>query len=162
FNSDVDSIAFGVPGTKLANLFFVSHTDEASPGTGSELTMIDVATLQRVAIATGGTRGDELKASADGRLFISQSHQVDVLNPIQPPHVSSTNPPPQGIVSLPLGTMTVTFDQDMLADDASDPHSILNPANYHLTGDASGPVAINSVVYDAASRTATLSFDNLN
>src|SRR5262249_40020966 len=109
FGSDVDSIAFGPAGAKLANLLFVSHTDEALPGAGSELTMIDVVTLKQVALATGGTRGDEIKVSADGRVFISQSHQVDVLNPVQPPHVASTNPPPQGIVALPLGTVGITF-----------------------------------------------------
>ncbi|HWY88731.1 MAG TPA: pre-peptidase C-terminal domain-containing protein, partial [Gemmataceae bacterium] len=160
--SDVDAIAFGQPGTKLANLLFVSHTDAASPGAGSELTMIDVATLQQVALASGGTRGDEIKTSADGRVFISQSHQVDVLNPIQPPHVAGTNPPPQGIVSLPLGSVSVTFDEDMLVGDPTDPHAVVNPANYQLTGDNSGAVTITSVSYDAATRTALLEFNNPN
>ena len=162
FASDVGSIAFGQPGTKLANLLFVSHTDAAVPGGGSELTMIDPSTLQQVALATGGTRGDEIKTSADGRIFISQSHQVDVLNPIQPPHVASTNPPAQGIVSLPLGSVSVTFDEDMFVGSASDPHGVINPANYTLTGDNSGPVTITSVSYDAGSRTALLEFNNLN
>src|SRR5262249_24502740 len=44
----------------------------------------------------------------------------------------------------------------------TDPHSVLNPANYTLTGDASGPVTIRSVTYHAAGRTAVLTFDALN
>src|SRR5262249_27173884 len=142
FDSDVDSIAFGLPGSKLEGLLFVSHTSEASPGAGTELTMVDLATLQQVAVATGGTRGDEIKTAPDGRVFLSQSHQVDVLNPVRPPHVASTNPPPQGVVSLPFGQLNVTFDEDMLAGDPTDPHSVLNPANYTLAGDETGPVTI--------------------
>src|SRR4029077_8294929 len=53
FGSDVDSIAFGLPGSNLAGLLFVSHTDDSLPGSGSELTMVDLATLQQVAVATG-------------------------------------------------------------------------------------------------------------
>ena len=124
--------------------------------------MIDVATLHQVAVALGGTRGDEIKTSADGRIFISQSHQVDVLNPIQPPHVASTNPPPQGIVSLPLGTVSVTFDEDMFVGDPTNPHAVVNPANYQLAGDNSGMVTITSVTYSASTRTALLEFNNPN
>ena len=83
--------------------------------------MVDLATLKQVAVATGGTRGDEIKTSADGRVFISQSHQVDVLGPILPPQCPSTNPPPQGIVALPLGSISVTFDEDMLTGDPPTP-----------------------------------------
>src|SRR5262249_10776191 len=84
------------------------------------------------------------------------------LNPVRPPHVASTNPPLQGVVSLPFGLLSVTFDEDMLAGDPTDPHSVLNPANYTLDGDETGPVPITSVTYDPASRTALISFDNLN
>src|SRR5207244_3293201 len=97
-----------------------------------------------------------------GRVFISQSHQIDVLNPVRPPHVASTNPPAQAIIALPLGSVSVTFDEDMFIGDASDPHSLLNPANYQLFGDNNAAVTVTSVNYDAASRTATLNFDNLN
>ena len=46
--------------------------------------------LRRVAVARGGTRGDAIKTSANGRVFISQSHQIDVLQPVTAPHVLST------------------------------------------------------------------------
>ncbi len=162
-DSDVDSIAFGQAGSQLAGLMFVSHTDAALPGdAGSELTMIDLATLQQVAVATGGTRGDEIATSSDGRVFISQSNEVDELELVQPPHVASTNPPAQGVVALPLGTISITFDQNMFVGNASNPNSVLNPTNYSLVGANSGPVTFTSITYDAPSRTVTLTFDNLN
>ena len=124
--------------------------------------MIDLATLQQVALATGGTRGYLVTTSSDGRVFISQSHQVDVLNPIEPPLVANTNPPPQSIVALPLGSVTVTFNEDMLVGQASNPHSVLNPANYQLIGSQFGAVTFTSITYNATTRTVTLNFDNLN
>jgi CARDB/Putative Ig domain len=159
FDADVDSIAFGVPGSKLDGLLFVSHTNEAVPGAGTELTMIDLATLKQVALATGGTRGDEIKTTADGRLLLSQSHQIDVLGPVTAPLVASVSPPPGADVALPLGSVSVTFDRDMLADDAFDPGSVLNPDNYHLQGDSAGFAPVRAVAYDPASRTAVLNFD---
>jgi hypothetical protein len=161
FDADVDSIAFGQPGSELDGLLFVSHDAEFEAGAGSQLTMVDLATLQQVPIASGGSRGDEIKTAADGRIFLSQSHQVDELKPLHAPRVASTNPPPDGITALPLGTISITFDQDMFSDSAPDPRSVTNPANYRLTGDQTGPITIRSVAYDARSRTAALSFDNL-
>ncbi|MGA2068563.1 MAG: CARDB domain-containing protein, partial [Thermoguttaceae bacterium] len=161
FTSDVDSIAFGVPGSALAGLLFVSHDQAADGSTGTDLSMVDLATLQQIAVATGGTRGDEIETTADGRVLLSQSLQVDVLNPALAPHVVSSNPPPQAEVALPLGSVSVTFDEDMLADNATDPNSVLNPANYSLIGDQQGRIAIQGITYDAASRTAVLTFDSL-
>ena len=123
--------------------------------------MVDLATMQTLAVATGGSRGDEIKTTPDGRVLLSQSLQVDVLGPVTAPLVLAVNPPPSSVVSLPLGSISVTFDQDMLADDLTDPGSVLNPSNFVLTGDSSGAVAIQSVVYDTATRTAVLSFDAL-
>ena len=100
FDSDIQSIAFGQQGTALENLLFVSHDDAPNtpPGTvattPSELTMVDVATLQQVAVAQGGTRGFAVLATTDGRVLISQSHEVDVLEPVVPPAVIAVNPPP--------------------------------------------------------------------
>src|SRR5207249_2650403 len=48
FDADVDSIAFGLPGSRLEGLLFVSHTDAAVPEAGTELTLVDLATLQQV------------------------------------------------------------------------------------------------------------------
>ncbi|HEX4609016.1 MAG TPA: putative Ig domain-containing protein, partial [Urbifossiella sp.] len=158
FDSDVGSIAFGQPGSELDGLLFVSHSDEATAGSGTSLTMIDLATLRQVTLATGGTRGGAIKTSADGRVFLSQSHQVDVLGPLTPPHVAAVNPPAGAVAALPLAGISVTFDADMLADDPADPHSVLNPNNYRLTGDSAGAVSVVGVAYDAASRTAVLTF----
>ena len=158
FTDDVDSIAFGLPGSTLDGLLFISHDEAISAGQGSELTMVDLATMQTLALATGGSRGDEIKTTPDGRVLLSQSHEVDVLGPVTAPQVVAVNPPPAAAVALPLGSISVTFDQDMLADDVTDPGSVLNPSNYVLQGDSAGLVPIQSVVYDAASRTAVLSF----
>ena len=86
FDSDIDSLAFGREGTVLEDLLFVSHNAGRVGSTGaaaqeSELTMVDVATLKRVALARGGTRGDVVFATSDGRVLISQTDQVDVLSP---------------------------------------------------------------------------------
>ncbi len=83
--------------------------------TPTELTMVDVTTLQQVAVAQGGTRGFDVLATSDGRLLISQSHEVDVLEPVVPPNVVAVNPPPNSIAALPLAFIDVTFDQDMFA-----------------------------------------------
>jgi len=157
--TDVDSIAFGLTGTTLAGLLFISHDEEARAGAGTELTMVDLATLQTVAIATGGSRGDEIKATPLGQILISQSHQVDILSPVQAPRVAGSNPPDGSTVGLPLGTISIIFDHDMYQGDPTDPRSVLDPANYQLIGDTAGPITIDSLVYDAASRTAVLTFD---
>jgi hypothetical protein len=170
FDDDVDSLAFGQDGTALQNLLFISHNDGTASGgrqpAGSVLTMVDLArvghgSVQTVNVATGGSRGDVVKTTADGRVLLSQSLQIDVLSPLVAPRVAHINPPPDATVILPLDGIGVTFDSDMQQGDPADPHSVLNPANYQLIGDTVGPVAVRAVNYDAASRTASLSFDAL-
>ncbi|MFO7898428.1 MAG: CARDB domain-containing protein, partial [Planctomycetota bacterium] len=102
-SADVDSIAFGRAGTDLEGLLFVSHN-------GGRLTMADVATLRRVELASGGSRGDVVATTADGRVLVSQSEQIDVFNPVSAPVVVATNPPADGVVALPLPVIAVTFD----------------------------------------------------
>ena len=118
--------------------------------------MVDVATLQQVAVAQGGTRGFDLLATADGRLLISQSHEVDVVEPVVPPGVAAVNPPAGAVTALPLAFIDVTFDQDMYAGPAGDSSSVTDPANYALVGQATGAATIQSVRYDPATRTALL------
>ena len=62
-------------------------------------------------------------------------------------------------MALPFGAVSVVFDEDMLADSATDPASVLNPANYSLTGLNQGPITIDGVTYNAANRTTVLTFD---
>ena len=103
-----------------------------------------------------------LTATRDGRVLLSQTNEIDVISPIQPPRVASTDPPPDAVVALPLGEISVTFDHDMLADGpATDPGSVLNLANWTLTGASSGAVPVQKVTYNQASRTAVLTFDSL-
>ena len=167
FDSDIQSIAFGQQGTYLENLLFVSHDDAPNtPGgtvapTPSELTMVDVTTLQQVAVAQGGTRGFDVLATSDGRLLISQSHEVDVLEPVVAPNVVAVNPPPDSIAALPLAFIDVTFDQDMFAGSASDVSSVTDPANYTLVGQSAGAATIETVHYNPATRTALLVISGL-
>src|SRR5262249_9473117 len=115
-----------------------------------------VTTLRQIALAQGGTRGDVVLALRDGRVLLSQSHQVDVIIPITPPTVVGTNPPSGAIAALPLGVISVIFDQDMLAGDAADPASVVNPDNYVLIGLSGVRTVVRQVTYDAAARTALL------
>ncbi len=155
--SPADSLAFGEPCSILGGLLFISNNDPAGPKTGS-LTMVDLSTLRRLDVATGGTRGDVVRTTADGRILVSQSNQVDVLSPLRAPQVTRTNPPPGATVALPRGSLTITFDSDMFVGDSSSPGSVLNPANYELVGNTTGSQTIDSIRYDAAQRTATISF----
>ncbi len=140
-NAPVDSLAFGKQGTDLEGLLFISNNS-------GQLTMVDLATLQHIDIATGGSRGDIVKTTADGRVLLSQSHQIDVLKPIQNPHVIGTNPPSDATITQPLGSIAVTFDSDMFLGSASDSASVLNPDNYLLIGEINGEVPVLSVIYD--------------
>jgi hypothetical protein len=154
FDTPVDSIAFGRENTQLAGLLFVSENAGPLGSTGSRLIMVDLVTRQQVAVAQGGSRGDIVETTADGRVLLSLSNQVVVLNPEIAPRVLTT-------VALPRGSFSGTFDQDMFAGSASDPESVLNPANYHVTGVNAAAITIRAVVYDAHTRTAILTTDAL-
>ncbi len=165
FDSDIDSLAFGQSGTALENLLFVSHNAASQTSTGdvesdgSDLTMIDTATLRRVSVAQGGSRGDVVITTSDGRVLLSQSSQVDVLNPIVAPVVVATNPPNGAVAALPLPFVSVVFDQDMFVGDAANPASVVNLDNYVITSDTAGNPIIRSVVFDPDNRTALLTVE---
>src|SRR3546814_8039580 len=98
FDAPADSIAFGKTGTRLEGLMFVSHTagkvaDTGLAAEGSELTMVDVATLLRIAVASSGSRGAVVQATSDGRLLIRQSNQDDVVSPVTITTAVATHPP---------------------------------------------------------------------
>src|SRR5262249_55807289 len=84
-----------------------------------------------------------------------------VLNPVLPPVVVSTNPPPGGIAALPLTLLSVIFDQDMLVNNAGDPASAINPDNYVLAGSGGNRIVIRQITYDTASHTALLEVGGL-
>lgn len=137
----------------LAGLLFVTHTAGAD-GAASELTMIDLATGRQLAVAKGGTRGDAVTTTADGRVLVSQSRQVDVLTPRLAPSVVATNPPAGAVAALPLSLVTVTLDGDTFAGDPTDPGSVRNPANYVLHAATGADARVLGVTCDPATRTA--------
>ncbi|MCP4967960.1 MAG: hypothetical protein GY926_22335, partial [bacterium] len=163
FDSQIDSLAFGQLGTAIEDLIFVSHntgrvSDTGEVAEGSALTMIDQATRRSVDVAKGGTRGDVVITTTDGRVLLSQSNQVDVISPAYAPIVVATNPPLEAVVPLPLSVFTVKFDQDMFAGDPTSTASVANPDNYTLVGEVQGARDIVGVIYDAATRTALIRF----
>ena len=165
YNFAIDSIAFGKTGSVLAGLLFVSHNSGPVDSTGaasalSELTMVDVATLQQVALATGGSRGGVLITTSDGRVLISQTTEVDQISPAFAPQVVSTNPPNNAVTPLPVPYVEVTFSEAM-STDPSLAGNVLNAANYSLVGATEGTFAPQSVVYDAVTHSVLLAFGNL-
>ncbi len=67
-----NGLAFGQLNTPLASLLFATHVD-------GSVSMIDLVTGQAITIASGGQRGDFAHVGPDGRLYITQSDQIDVL-----------------------------------------------------------------------------------
>ena len=119
--------------------------------------MVDVATLQQVAVAQGGTRGFAVLATADGRLLISQSHEVDVLEPVVPPAVIAINPPPDGVDRrCRWRSSTSPSTRTCSPAPATDSSSVTDPANYTLVGQSTGAATIQSVRYNPSTRTALL------
>ncbi len=154
FDTPIDSLAFGQPGTELDGLLFVSHNS-------GELTLVDVDTLRTVTLAEGGSRGDVLFATSDGRVLLSQSGQVDILNPATSPLVVATNPPLDAVAALPMSMISVVFDQPMFVGDAQDSSSVTNPQNYDLVGEVAGEISVLHVGFDNDSLTALLTIDRL-
>nr|WP_013334799.1 CARDB domain-containing protein [Gloeothece verrucosa]ADN18050.1 YD repeat protein [Gloeothece verrucosa PCC 7822] len=155
FDLPVDSLAFGKKGTALEGLLFVSSNS-------GELLMVDLATRQSIKVAQGGSRGDNIETTKDGRLLISQSNQIDVFSPLLSPRISFTNPVSNDLVALPKGVLTVTFDSDMYVGEGTEMFSVLNRSNFSLIDDANHSINPHSVRYDAATRTAFLSYNALN
>ncbi|MEY8839986.1 Ig domain-containing protein, partial [Cribrihabitans sp. XS_ASV171] len=111
--------------------------------------------------AKGGTRGDVVTTTSDGRVLISQSNQVDVVSPAYSPIVVATNPPQDAVVPLPLSVLTVRFDQDMFAGDPTSTASVANAENYTITGSDGTEITPNAIVYDAANRLVLIKVANL-
>ena len=102
FDLPIDSLAFGKQDSELDNLLFISSNS-------GELLMVDLATRESLVLANGGSRGDLVETTEDGRLFVSQSGGVDVFSPLIAPQIAFTNPPSDGIVALPQGTGSSYF-----------------------------------------------------
>ena len=163
FDTPIDSIAFGQVDTALEGLLFVTHNTGDSgfgkfvaSGEDSELTLVDVATLRRVPVAQGGTRGDVVITTSDGKVLVSQSDSVDLLSPIQVPEIVATNPAEQTLVALPLGLISVTFSEDMFVGSGDELQSVINPGNYAVRGAGDEHPIVTEVRYHRDSRTAYL------
>lgn len=63
------------------------------------------------------------------------------------------------VTAVSITQLTVTFSEEMLAEG---PDSVTDPANYSLAGASNGSIAIDSVVYDDVSHTATLHLNGSN
>jgi len=153
----VDSIAFGFDGTDLEGLLFITSNSGV-------LTLVELASMNALPVAAGGTRGDIVRTTPDGRVLISQSHQIDVLSPVLAPRVLRSNPPPDAVVALPHSTISLTFDQPMNSQGsfaAAGQGSVFDAGQYRLVGAASGPAGIRNIAYDAPSRTVTLVLESL-
>ncbi len=160
-DTPADSIAFGRDGTALEGLLFISNHAPLGQTNGAPLVMVDLATLQRVNVASNGPLAEQLAITNDGRVLIAHSHQIDVIAPVTAPMIVATNPPDDTIVALPSNTITVKFDHDMLATEGAVAGSVLNAAHYELKGIAGNVVPVRSLAWDAATRTVALTFDAL-
>ncbi|MFN9747507.1 MAG: putative Ig domain-containing protein, partial [Betaproteobacteria bacterium] len=173
----VDSIAFGQAGSGLQGLLLASSNLPQRPTGGaagsalphtSAVWMVELASRRVVQLAQGGTRGETLLATPDGRVLVAQSSRIDEIAPIKAPRVVGASVGDGALVPLPLTQLAVAFDQPMWtgADgaDTRSPDSVLNPANYGLvaTGANAGrrlaPVAVR---WDAGTRSAVLTLPNL-
>ncbi|WP_158222635.1 CARDB domain-containing protein [Rhodopirellula sp. MGV] len=158
FDTPIDSIAIGIKDTPLEGLMFVTHNrgirGANSDNENSELTMVDLASLRQVPLASGGTRGDVVITSSDGNIYVSGSTSVDVLSPIQTPQIIATLPAEQTTTALPLGMIAVAFSEDMWVGDGMAVQSVINPGNYVIhSADGNDPV-VTGVRYHDATRTA--------
>ena len=155
YDSPIDSIAFGETGTQLENIIFVSDNS-------GKLHMVDTASLESITIAEGGSRGEIVETTPDGKVLVAQSNQIDIFNPVLSPDVKAINPAPGSTVALPQGKISITFDTDMFEGNIDDAASVFNPNNYQLIDFAGNIVNPLSVRYDNISRTALLEFNGID
>ncbi|MCI0535453.1 MAG: putative Ig domain-containing protein, partial [Verrucomicrobiales bacterium] len=154
---EAEGLAFGMPGTPTQDLLFVTHAS------GGALTIVDLVSLQRTEIAIGGGRGDFIHVNSEGRVFVTQTSQVSVFFPVVAPQVISTTPLPQASVTPIVNRASLTFNIDMLASNASDAASVLNPSNYTLKNTSTGQtLSIGLASYDPSRRTVNLNFESLS
>ena len=177
----VDSIAFGAAGTPLAGLLFASSnlpqrpvggSAPAAVPHGSVVWMVELQSRRTLQLAAGGTRGEGLLTTADGRILVAQTTRIDEIAPIKAPKVLATSIGDGALVPLPLTQLAVSFDQAMWtgsqggasAADAQDPSSVLNPAHYSLISSGGNGVRRLqplSVRWDAGAQAAILTLPDL-
>lgn len=180
----VDSIAFGAAGSSLDGLLFASsNLRQRNVGAGatgtpqqSPVWMVELASRQALQVAGGGSRGESIVATGDGRILVAQTTRIDEISLQRAPLVEAITVPDGALVPLPLNEIGVVFDQAMwlgtLADGSAghDPRSVLDPGNFVLTalasegataGTANARSEPQAVRWDGASRTAWLAIGGL-
>jgi hypothetical protein len=177
----IDSIAFGAAGTEMEGLLFASSNNKQRPVTLNAATaathnaavwMIELTSKRILQVATGGTRGESIVVTSDGRVLIAESTHIDEIAPLKAPNVTAISVPEGSLVPLPLGMIAVTFDQNMWTglanataeERAADLASVLNPANFVFTQLGSNTTFTfqpNSITWNAQTRTAMLSMSGL-
>ncbi|MER2625129.1 MAG: putative Ig domain-containing protein, partial [Accumulibacter sp.] len=165
----IDSIAFGTADTPLAGLLLASSqlgqrpvftAGEATPHQ-SAVWMIELASRERLQLASGGTRGESIVATHDGRVLVAETGHIDEIAPWRAPLVKAVTVPNGALLPLPLNTIGVVFDQDMWIGDADDGGSVLNVDNYTLSTASDSTTTASSrhpatIRWDAGTRTAWL------
>ncbi|MBK6595655.1 MAG: hypothetical protein IPG23_24830 [Burkholderiales bacterium] len=165
----IDSISFGADGTPLAGLLLASSNLKQravvdgvadTPHTSS-VWMLELQSRRVLQVASGGTRGESIVTTADGRILVAQTGRIDEIAVRPAPTITATTVPDGSLVPLPLNQIGVVFDQTMWLGDAADTGSILNPANFTLTlldggTEAASTLTPQSIRWDAATRTAWL------
>ncbi|MEL6166280.1 MAG: hypothetical protein AAFR37_21880, partial [Cyanobacteria bacterium J06628_3] len=155
FDSPIDSIAFGQQDSQLKDIVFVSDNS-------GKLHMVDTASLESITIAEGGSRGEIVETTPDGKILVAQSNQIDIFNPVLSPDVKAVFPAPGSTVALPQGKISITFDTDMFEGNIDAENSVFNPNNYQLIDIAGNIINPLSVRYDKINRTALLEFNGIN
>ena len=178
----IDSIAFGqvdspldgvlVASSQLKQRAVNSQTASTTPHQSS-VWMIELASKRVLQVASGGTRGESLITTADGRILVAQSQSVDEIAPAKAPKVTVVSIADGSVIALPLSGLAVTFDQAMwtgengadLSTRQEDLHSVLNRYNYRLVGlgvNQGQQRVVKGVHWDAASHSAVLDISDLS
>ena len=172
----IDSIAFGRAGSVLDGVLVASGNLAQRPVTeasgltphGSSVWMIELQSRKVLQLAAGGTRGESLLTTADGRILIGETAHIDEIAPIKAPKVVASSIEDGALIPLPLSTVSVSFDQPMWTGssghDTADGSSVLNPANYRLVATGTNSTLVlqpQSVRWDAGAKSAILTLSNL-
>jgi len=107
---EIDSIAFGASATPLEGLLIASSTPRqravldgaAATPHQSPLWMIELASRQVLQVAGGGTRGESVVATADGRILLAQTTRIDEIAPRSAPLVKAITIPDGALLPLPI------------------------------------------------------------
>jgi hypothetical protein len=123
--------------------------------------MIELTSRERLQLASGGTRGEAIVATHDGRVLVAETGRIDEIAPWRAPLVKAVTIPDGALLPLPLNTIGVVFDQDMWIGDADDGGSVLNIENYTLSTASDSTSTAGSrhpatIRWDAGTRTAWL------